>query len=949
MKHYLQVPRLLFVFSIILFSKSVFAQVTWPAITKQTKPWSRWWWEGSAVNQKDLTTLLQQYKAAGLGGMEITPIYGVRGYEDQFINYLSPKWVSMLSHTLQEGKRLDLGIDLANATGWPFGGPWVTEEDACKEMFFKTFELKTGESLSEAVVYKQEPLVRAEGRNKVDISQIKQPISANKNLQELALDQVRFEKMLPLQVLKAYSDNGQTINLTKEVDASGKLNWKAPAGNWKLYAIFQGWHGKMVERAAPGGEGNVIDHFSKTALNNYLAQFDKAFKGQNVNSIRAFFNDSYEVDDARGQANFTPLLFEEFKKRRGYDLRDELPALLSKENSDKSNRVICDFRTTISELLLENFTMPWHTWAKSKGALIRNQSHGSPANILDQYAAIDIPETEGNDVLRYKFATSAAHVTGKNLTSSESATWLNEHFLSSLGDVKTALDRYLIGGVNHVFYHGIAYSPPSAPWPGWLFYAAVHFTTANPQWNEFSALNEYIARCQSFLQSGKPDQDILQYYPIFDSFSTPGRDLLKHYDGMTEFRGSDFEANAQQMLQRGYSFDFISDRQIQNLQVENQQIKTGGLAYKTILLSAAHYIPLETMQKILDMAKSGATVVIYKNLPANVPGYGNLQQRENQLKELLLQLKFIQTENSSVKKASLGKGSFLMGDDLDQLLAYAKINRETLADHLQFTRRQYQNGKYYFIVNKGNQKAEGWFPLETQAAAIALFDPMFKKSGLAKIRKTKNGNAEVFLQLLPGESCILQTSVKAINGNKYAYWKPSGEAQPIKGTWTLSFTEGGPKLPAKAQLSNLGSWTDINGDDYKNFSGTGKYSITFPKPQTKAAAWQLDLGKVHESAKVFLNGKLIATVIGPNYQVIIPTAEMKATNLLEVSVSNLMANRIADMDRRKVNWKRFYNTNFPARLSVNANQEGIFDASKWLPKPSGLLGPVTLTPIIYTP
>src|SRR5437764_10119990 len=103
------------------------SQVQWPSITRQTRPWARWWWEGSAVNKKDLSWNLEQYRKAGLGGVEITPIYGIHGYEDQFIPFLSPKWMEMLDHTLAEAKRLDLGVDLANATGWPFGGPWVTD------------------------------------------------------------------------------------------------------------------------------------------------------------------------------------------------------------------------------------------------------------------------------------------------------------------------------------------------------------------------------------------------------------------------------------------------------------------------------------------------------------------------------------------------------------------------------------------------------------------------------------------------------------------------------------------------------------------------------------------------------------------------------------------------------------------------------------------------------
>ena len=128
---------------------------------------------------------------------------------------------------------------------------------------------------------------------------------------------------------------------------------------WKLIAIFQGWHGKMVERAAPGGEGNVIDHFSEQAIHHYLSRFDTAFAGRNIGTLRAFFNDSYEVDDARGQANWTPRFFEEFIKRRGYDLREHLPALFGEDTDDKNIRVLSDFRETFSDLILETFTSHW--------------------------------------------------------------------------------------------------------------------------------------------------------------------------------------------------------------------------------------------------------------------------------------------------------------------------------------------------------------------------------------------------------------------------------------------------------------------------------------------------------------------------------------------------------------------------------------------------------------
>ena len=216
---------------------------------------------------------------------------------------------------------------------------------------------------------------------------------------------------------------------------------------------------------------------------------------------------------------------------------------------------------------------------------MRNQAHGSPSNILDLYAASDIPETEGTELTRIKFATSAAHVTGKRLASAEAATWLTEHFVTKLSDVRAALDNFFLGGVNHVVYHGSAYSPASEPWPGRLFYAAVEFNPQNSWWRDFAELNAYATRVQSFMQSGQPDNDVLLYFPIFDrfaerarvrgrestsgGFSMPGAApaggftsqgftsqgtspmLLDHFDAIPAWDSSAFRSAAERMLTRG--------------------------------------------------------------------------------------------------------------------------------------------------------------------------------------------------------------------------------------------------------------------------------------------------------------------------------------------------------------------------------------------------------------
>jgi hypothetical protein len=918
--------------------------LNWPPVTKQTKPWTRWWWHGSAVNKPDLTAEMEKYQKAGLGGMEITPIYGVKGAEDRFIDFLSPAWMEMLEHVLKEADRLGMGIDMATGTGWPFGGPSVGAEDACKNFVYQIHTLKAGGRLDAPIVHTQKPLARAVG-HRVNIADLKNPVSANPNLQALALDQVRFETRLPLVALMAYSDRGETLDLTGKVGPDGRLDWVAPAGEWALYAIFQGWHGKMVERAAPGGEGNVIDHFSALALENYLSKFDRAFAGRDTKSLRAFFNDSYEVDDAEGESNWTPKFFAEFDRRRGYDLRKHLPALLGKDSPEKNARVLCDFRETISDLLLDEFTLPWRRWAAGRGKIVRNQSHGSPANILDLYAASDIPETEGQEILRMKFASSAAHVSGKPLASAEAATWLNEHTLATLGDVKQAADKFFLGGVNHIVYHGTPFSPESEAWPGWLFYAAVHFGPTNSFWNDFEALNRYVARCQSFLQAGKPDNDVLLYYPIHDNWSQAPptqRGILPHYGGGIESALG--QADGQTLQDAGYSYDLISDRQFRSVAFANGGLQTGGASYKAVILPETRFIPHETFERMIAMAREGATIIVRGSLPSDAPGLGDLERRRASLKALIGRLRFDKAEASDAQIAKIGKGRFLLGADLKRLMALAGIKPEPMAGQgLRFIRRKDGNSRYYFVANQGDRSVDGWVALGGATKSVAVFDPMREEKGIAATRRSGAGDTEVYLQLAPGESCVLKTFDAPVKGPPFAYFKTAGEAQPLNGKWSLRFVAGGPELPAAIETDKLGSWTDFDGEAVKRFSGTAVYTISFARPER--GDWTLDLGRVAESARVKLNGNELGVLINAPYRIRIPKELLKEQNTVEVAVTNLMSNRIIDLDRRGVNWKRFYNTNMPARRRENAGQDGLFTAARWAPSESGLIGPVALVPV----
>ena len=123
------------------------AALSWPAVTQSARPWTYWWWMGSAVDRTNLTLELERYRDAGLGGVHIIPIYGAKGFEDRFIDYLSPKWMEMLRYTVAEARRLGLGVDMTAGSGWCFGGPRVSETDANALVVAKTYDLLAGQRL----------------------------------------------------------------------------------------------------------------------------------------------------------------------------------------------------------------------------------------------------------------------------------------------------------------------------------------------------------------------------------------------------------------------------------------------------------------------------------------------------------------------------------------------------------------------------------------------------------------------------------------------------------------------------------------------------------------------------------------------------------------------------------------------------------------------------------
>lgn len=835
------------IFLILLLILAQFARSSAQTLST-TKPWTYWWWMGSAVTKADITSQLEYFSKSGLGGVHIIPIYGVKGYEKAAIPFLGAQWLDVMQHTIREGKRLGLGVDMTTGTGWPFGGPNVTSAMAAQGM----------------TVVDGKPLVKPTGQK--------------------------------------------------------------------------------VKRAAPGGEGFVLDPFNAKGMQQYLSRFDSAF-AKSPDKPRSMYNDSYEAYGA----NWTEDFAQQFQSRRKYDLLSKLALLNDSTGNPEATLVKIDYHQTLAELLLERNAKPWTDWSRAHGFVTRYQAHGSPGNLLDLYEAADIPETESFGTSRFnipglrvdpdysidqfgtpnplamKFASSAANLAGKKLVSSETGTWLANHFKVSLSQIKPQIDELFTAGINHVFYHGTTYSPEKEGFPGWLFYASTNFGKTSHFSEHFPLLNRYVEWCQKLLQGSKPDNDVLVYFPIHDLWATKAKSgggvhLLEVHHVDRWLLDLPFGKLSERLWKEGYAFDFVSDLQLKKFTAEaNGVLNSGNATYKTLLIPSATFLPEETLKELQRLANAGAKIVFDQKLPVTVTGNANHEGRQKAFTEGLAQISRLQNVRVS--------------NDLNADLEKNGVVREELADKgLTFIRKKTADGSpLYFVANLGNTFRQGWVRIG-DGTMMSRNRPLRGES-LLSIRTT-NGRDEIFLNLPPGESCFLEG---ATDGSDLPFSNESPKEMEIKGSWEVTFLTGKPSLPAPAKLTSLKSWTTLP-DSAEYFSGKALYRITFdlkgPLSQYEDAG--ISLGDVREVASVKLNGKDLGTAWHIPFQLYAGDALKAKGNVLEIEVTNLSANYMRLRDQQQPDWKKFYDINI---VDITYKK---FDATRWQPMPSGLLGPVKL-------
>ena len=855
----------------------------------------RWWWFGPAVENAQLEREMRLMKEGGIGGFEVQPVYPLslddaeKGIKTK--PFLSPEFLNALRFTADKAKELGLRFDLTLGSGWPFGGPSVSIEHAAARLRYERVKVEAN------VGFVKIPFIGA-GEKLIAVFQ------ARSEGKTLVADSIR--------------------ELTDVRDGVVKI----PAGAQEVLFFISSRTGMQVKRPAVGGEGFVLDHLNRAATDAYLKNVgDRLMSAFGANKPYAIFCDSLEVYNQDWSSDF----LEEFQRRRGYDLKPHLPWLVN-DLGPQTRALRRDWGKTLTELLNERFLAPMHEWSKRNGVLFRIQDYGVPPAALSSNAFADISEGEGAQwkvVRAARWASSANHIYGRNITSSETWTWLHSpSFRATPLDVKAEADIHFLQGVNQLIGHGWPYTAPGVEYPGWRFYAAAVFDEKNPWWIVMPDVAKYLQRVSFMMRQGQPANDVAVYLPNDDGWAemTPGNPHL--IEVLREHVGPDL---LPAIFAAGYNVDFFDDDSFRQVgKIDNGALVLGKNRYKVIVLPNVETIPVDTYRKFEEFARANGVLIATKRTPSQAPGFRATSEDHKQVAGITKAL----FESTTPIAHLVANESTDLGRTLNRL---TEPDVEFGSSDVAFVHRRTEDAEIYFIVNTVNStqsvkakfrvrglRPEWWNPFDGSVRTAVMLDTIdLEPYGSRLLVFSKRS--------LPASGSLADTDPMDLSSG----WKVSiGSAAPV-------------------QWDKLHSWTDDEATRY--FSGVATYEkdVTIPAALIQqSSSLRLDFGSgvpltpqslrngmqawldspVREAAVVYINDVRAGSVWCSPYSVEVRKFLRPGQNKIRVLVANTAMNYMAGHslpDYRLLNFR--YGERFQPQ-----------DMDKIQPLPSGILGPVRL-------
>jgi hypothetical protein len=849
-------------------------------------------------------------KEGGIGGFEVQPVYPLslddesRGIRN--LAYLSPEFLDALRFTAGKAHELGLRFDLTLGSGWPFGGPWVDVGRA-------------------AATLRCEKVAPTPGSRRVPVP----ALSAGESL------------------VAAFSSEDRK-ELTDVRDDALWLPEGAPPPS-QVWFFVAGRTGQMVKRAARGSEGFVFDHYDRAALDGYLESVgEPLLRAVGGHPPYAVFCDSLEVYGN----DWTGDLLREFRRRRGYDLRLHLPALVDESDAGAA-AVRRDRALTLSELFEERFIAPLRDWARAHGTLLRMQDYGTPPARLSSNVHVDLSEGEGGqwrELTAARWASSASHLFGRSVTSSETWTWLHSPvFRATPLDLKAEADRHVLQGINQFIGHGWPYTPEGVSYPGWRFYAAGVFDDKNPWWHVMPDLSLYLQRLSFLMREGRPANDVALYLPDDDALAhlPPGDVNLIRVLGQRlgpEIIG--------RILDAGYGFDLVDDRALREIgRVGDGALVFGESRYRVVVLPSVERISPESLARLEELARAGAGVVATRRTPLVPPGLAGVAGPDGAagLKERVARL-FARPSSG----ARLVADETQLGALLNQLLP-PDLRLSPPAPDVGFVHRTVGDAEVYFLANTGNRPVRADATFRVRGLSPEWWEPLSGEVGSASVVARAHGGVTVSLELAPYGSRVLVFGPRRVAPWRETVSSAATVLADLSRGWDVRFEGLGETL----RMDDLRSWTDREATRY--YSGLATYERTFslaedalqadarivlslgeatPTSEEPGTRWGRGSGAavdapVRESAVVTVNGRRAGTVWCPPYSLDVTAYLRPGPNHLAIAVGNLALNHMAG---RALPDYRLLTLRYGERFQPQ-------DMERVEALPAGLFGPVRLLSI----
>ena len=818
------------------------------------RPMMRWWWFGPAVVKPELEREILAMKAGGIGGFEIQPVYPLAldekasGFRN--LPYLSDEFLDAVKFASTTADKNGMRVDMTLASGWPYGGPNVTADQAAHRLRMVELHVPAG---SDSVAV---------------------PAMGNGD-SLLAI-------FIGEDTAKHHNSNHMTrlpLSITR-----GRLGLE-PKTTTRLVKVFiSTGTGQQVKRAALNAEGFVLDHFNLGAVHDHLRLVaDRLMQAFGDKPPYAVFSDSLEVYGSDWTADLLP----EFQRRRGYDLAPYLPELFS-GTSKISGDLRHDWGITLTELINERYLTPINDWAGAHHTRFRSQTYGDPAVSLSSNALVALPEGEGPQWKSFSFtrlATSASHLYGRPVTSAETWTWLHSPaFRATPLDMKAEADCFFLEGVNQFIGHGWPYTPPDVAEPGWSFYAAAVFNDHNPWWSVMPDVMKYLQRVSYLLRQGTPANDVAVLLPNDDAYAEfrPG-----NVDLASNMKKYVTPALMQGILSAGYSVDYIDPEAINRV----------GVPYPVLVLPHVERISTETLRKIKAFAQNGGKVVAVGTMPSVAPGFLHSEQ--------------IGAEVQSLSRELAGDAHVrIVGDDASVGSALRGLLNPDLklsggADSIGFLHRKLVGADIYFVANTANHDVHATADFRSTRKFTSSWDPMTGGSQAL-------GQGTIRLELAPYESRVFVLSDDPVAVSEVPRRSVPRLVSDLSKGWQLSFQglDGKPRSidapaswtddPKTRFYSGEATYTKsviLSAADVRQGSRLlldfGQGSPVSVDPKIKNGMRALLESPVREAAVISVNGKRIGTVWHPPYALDITEALHPGRNDIEVRVANTAINGLA--------------------------------------------------------